>query len=75
MLLTRELLQKLEDVQSARAAFEAATEAFNQRDNERESARIAMVQAREEMERLRKIVELREKEYAESCLTERQRTR
>lgn len=74
MLLTRELLQKLDDVESARQAFTNAVDAFNQRDSERELARIAMVQAREEMERLRKIMELREKEYAESCLTERRRT-
>lgn len=74
MLLTRELLQKLDDVESARTAFANATDVFNQRDNEREAARILMVQAREEMERLRKILELREKEYAESCLTERRRT-
>lgn len=73
MLLTRDLLQRLDDIDSAQKAYDQAVSAMNQADIEREVARDRVVTLRSRAEELRKILESRQKEYAAECLKERAR--
>lgn len=71
MLLTKELLQRLEDVQSADIAHANAVEQLKIKEKAVEDARESCIQARIEVDRLFHILHQRRCEYAQKCLEEK----